>query len=48
MICDLLALVDEAALEDVVTIVDGVPDAPANGFSEGEAVMLDALVGEPV
>ena len=48
VICDLLALVDEAALEDVVTIVDGVPDAPANGFSEGEAVMLDALVGEPV
>jgi len=47
VLCDLLAVVDEGALEDVVTIVDGVPAAPANEFSEGEAVMLDALVGEP-
>jgi NADH-quinone oxidoreductase subunit G len=45
---DLLVIVDEYALPDVVTIVDGLPDAPANEFSEGEAVALDALVGGAV
>jgi len=45
---DLLVVVDEAALLDVVTILDGLPDAPANDFSEGEAVALDVLVGGAV
>ena len=43
---DLLVIVDEGALQGVVTIVDGLPDAPANDFSEGEPVALDVLVGD--
>ena len=37
---DLVATLDGNALEGVVTIVDGLPEAPANDFGEGETVTL--------
>ncbi len=45
---DLVVIVDEHALPGVATIVDGLPGAPANDFSEGEVVALDVLVGGAV
>ena len=45
---DLTVVVDEHALANVVVVVDGLPESPANGFAAGEAVMLAALTGAAV
>jgi NADH-quinone oxidoreductase subunit G len=51
---DLVARIDPEQPEGVVTLVDGLPDAPANAFVDGEHATLDnvraadaALVGGP-
>ncbi|MGB8203068.1 MAG: hypothetical protein WCE83_00160, partial [Candidatus Baltobacteraceae bacterium] len=52
---DLAVRLDGAALERTVTVLDGLPAAPANGFAEGEVVTVTnvraagtALVGGTV
>ena len=52
---DLLVRVDRDALEGAVSVIDGLPAAPANAFAEGEAVAVGnvhvpqaALVGGTV
>jgi NADH-quinone oxidoreductase subunit G len=45
---DLVVVIDPAAVADVVSVIDGLPAAPANGLSDGDAVVLQALVGETV
>ena len=45
---DLEVLIDQDAVADVVVVIDGLPEAPANAFTTGEAVALEALVGEKV
>jgi NADH-quinone oxidoreductase subunit G len=37
---DLVARIDEHALAGVVAVIDGLPAAPANGFTDGEAVTV--------
>jgi NADH-quinone oxidoreductase subunit G len=37
---DLIVRIDPAGIEGVVTVVDGLPDAPANSIGEGEGVAV--------
>jgi len=37
---DLTARIDAGAPQDVVAIVDGLPDAPANDFADGQSVLI--------
>ncbi len=37
---DLFVRIDAAAPEGIVSVTDGLPDAPANAFSDGEAVSV--------
>ena len=45
---DLVVRIDEHAVPGVAVILDGLPQAPANGFREGEPVSIEALAGSPV
>jgi NADH-quinone oxidoreductase subunit G len=45
---DLVVVIDENAVPDVVSILDGLPSASASAFSEGDSVSLAALVGDAV
>jgi hypothetical protein len=45
---DLTVRLDGAALAQTVTVLDGLPAAPANGFAEGETVAVDNVrVSQP-
>ncbi|MBD5633008.1 MAG: hypothetical protein IAI49_00905 [Candidatus Eremiobacteraeota bacterium] len=37
---DLVVALEPGAGSDIVTVIDGLPDAPANGFAGGETVTI--------
>ena len=41
---DLVVVLDEHAVAGVATVLDGLPAAPANAWSDGDAVSIEALV----
>jgi len=41
---DLVVVLDEQAVAGVATVLDGLPAAPANAWSDGDAVSIEALV----
>jgi NADH-quinone oxidoreductase subunit G len=45
---DLWVRIDEHAVEHVAVILDGLPEAPANGFRDGETVTIEVLVAGAV